>query len=103
VVPVIGGAWEFIEHGHNALAVDTFGPDGALEALGTLVSDRELLRTLQAGARATAARYSIVRAALSEYLAFERAHRARFTHPAGDQADVPAHVPAHVPALLRQE
>jgi GT2 family glycosyltransferase/glycosyltransferase involved in cell wall biosynthesis len=78
VVPTVGGAWEFVEHERNALAVDTLEPAGALEALGALMADRELLRRLQAGARATAARYSIARAALSEYLAFERAHRARF-------------------------
>jgi GT2 family glycosyltransferase len=78
VVPCVGGAWEFVEHGRNALAVDTFGAAGALEALGALVRDRELLRRLRQGARATAARYCNVRAALSEYLAFERAHRARF-------------------------
>ena len=78
VVPCVGGAWEFVQHGSNALAVDTFGSAGALEALGTLVRDRELLWRLKQGARATAARYGNVRAALSEYLAFERAHRARF-------------------------
>ena len=70
--------WEFVEHEHNALAVDTLEPAGALQALGALVADRELLRRLQANARATAERYSIMRAALSEYLVFERAHRARF-------------------------
>lgn len=83
VVPAVGGIWEFVEHERNALAVDTLESTGALQALGALVSDRELLRNLQANARATAARYSIVRAALSEYLAFERAHRVRF----GDLTD----------------
>ena len=79
VVPEIGGAWEFVEHERNALAVDTFDADGRARARSASSStDRELLRRLQAGARATAARYSIARAALSEYLAFERAHRARF-------------------------
>ena len=81
VVPAVGGAWEFVEHGRNALAVDTFGIDGALGALGALVEDRDLLRRLKAGASATAARYSIERAALSEYLAFDRAHRQRFGGP----------------------
>jgi hypothetical protein len=95
VVPAVGGAWEFVRHGRNALAVDTFGATGALGALGALVADRELLRRLQAGARATAARYSSVRAALSEYLAFERAHAARF---GGSARDAP-----HVPALVTPE
>ena len=89
IVPSVGGAWEFVEHGRNALAVDTFGSAGALDALSALVADRELLRRLQAGARATAARYSSVRAALSEYLAFERAHRARFGGSAQRAPDAP--------------
>ena len=78
IVPEVGGAWEFVEHERNALAVDTFDVAGALAALGALAADRELLLRLQNGARETAARYSNVRAALSEYLAFERAHRDRF-------------------------
>jgi O-antigen biosynthesis protein len=82
VVPAVGGAWEFVEHEHNALAVDTLEVSGALDALAGLVSDRELLRRLQTNAQATASRYSIVRAALSEYLAFERAYKARFGHSA---------------------
>ncbi len=90
VVPGVGGTWEFVQHGHNALAVDTFGPAGALEALGALVHDRELLRRLKEGARATAARYDNVRAALSEYLAFERAHRAHFGGPVEGVADTTA-------------
>jgi GT2 family glycosyltransferase/glycosyltransferase involved in cell wall biosynthesis len=78
VVPAVGGAWEFVEEGRNALAVDTFDSCGALEALSGLVGDRELLERLKEGARESAMRYSIERAALSEYLAFERAHRERF-------------------------
>jgi glycosyltransferase involved in cell wall biosynthesis len=88
VVPEVGGAWEFVEHARNALAVDTFTGAGALAALRTLVSDRELLSRLKHGARETSQRYSIERAALSEYLAFERAHRARFgdhTHRSADE------------------
>jgi O-antigen biosynthesis protein len=77
VVPAVGGVWEFVEHGVNALAVDTLEPAGALEALATLVADRELLGRLRKNAVSTASRYSIPRAALSEYLLFERAHRER--------------------------
>lgn len=78
VVPAVGGVWEFVEQRRNALAVDTLTPDGALQALGELVGDRALLEQLKAGARATAARHSAIRAALSEYVLFERAFRARF-------------------------
>jgi len=82
VVPNVGGVWEFVRQGQNALAVDTLSPEGALAALGALVSDRALLARLREGARETAARYSATRAALSEYVLFERAHRARFGEPA---------------------
>jgi len=81
LVPQVGGAWEFIEQGENGLAIDTLDPHSAVEALTSLAEDREQLGRLQAGARATAAPYSIARAALSEYLMFERAHRARFGGP----------------------
>jgi GT2 family glycosyltransferase/glycosyltransferase involved in cell wall biosynthesis len=78
VLPNVGGAWEFVEHGENALAVDTLESDGALAALRELAGDAELLARLQAGALRTAARHSVARAALSEYLLFERAHAERF-------------------------
>ncbi len=83
VVPNVGGVWEFVEHERNALAVDTLSPAGALQALGTLVADRGLLERMQAYALATAGRYSAIRAALSEYLLFKRAHGARFGEPVG--------------------
>jgi GT2 family glycosyltransferase/glycosyltransferase involved in cell wall biosynthesis len=83
VLPNVGGAWEFVEHGSNALAVDTLEPEGALAALRSLAGDAELLARLKAGALRTAAHHSIARAALSEYLLFERAHRERFGEPAG--------------------
>jgi hypothetical protein len=85
VVPNVGGTWEFVRQGENALAVDTLSPDGALAALGELASDRALLARLREGARETATRYSAIRAALSEYVLFERAHRARFGEPAAER------------------
>jgi glycosyltransferase involved in cell wall biosynthesis len=88
VVPAIGGASEFVEHGRNALVVDTFGTAHALAALRSLAGDRALLRSLKLRARETARRYSSVRAALSEYLAFERAHRTRFGGATARAADV---------------
>jgi O-antigen biosynthesis protein len=81
VVPSVGGIWEFVRNGENALAVDTLDGEDALAALSSLVSDRDLVGRLQANAVTTAARYSATRAALSEYLLFERAHRARFGEP----------------------
>ena len=78
VVPRRGGVWEFVEQGENALAIDTLDAREAIDAIGGLVTDRERLRRMQDGALATAARYSVMRASLSEYLVFEREHRLRF-------------------------
>jgi glycosyltransferase involved in cell wall biosynthesis len=78
VVPSLGGAWEFVEHRENAFAVDTLESEAALAALRELATDAELLARLRAGALRTAERHSVARAALSEYLLFERAHRERF-------------------------
>jgi GT2 family glycosyltransferase/glycosyltransferase involved in cell wall biosynthesis len=86
IVPNLGGAWEFVEHERNALAVDTLGAEGALAALRSLAQDAELLERLKSGALRTAARHSIARAALSEYLLFERAHRDRFGEDVGPAA-----------------
>jgi len=78
VVPRLGGAWEFVEDGVNAHAVDTLTPTGAIEVVSNLARDRDRLRRLQAAALRTAAGYSIGRAALSEYLLFSAEHARRF-------------------------
>lgn len=78
VVPRIGGACQFAEHNVNALTLDTMDPDSVARALLELAGDRERLGQLQANALGTAARYSVERAALSEYLLFEREYRRRF-------------------------
>ena len=78
VVPEIGGASEFVQNGVNALAVDTLDADAVFQAVVSLAQSRERLMQLRAAARETAARYSIVRASLSEYLLFERLHGQRF-------------------------
>lgn len=83
VVPRLGGAWEFVADGVNGCAVDTLAPDEAIEAVAALVGDRERLRALQAAGGETAARYSVTRAALSEYLVFSHEHARRF---GGDRA-----------------
>jgi glycosyltransferase involved in cell wall biosynthesis len=78
LVPRIGGAAEFVEHGVNALAIDSFDEGASYEALAELASDEERLRAMQRAAVETASGFSIVRAALSEYLLFDSEHRARF-------------------------
>lgn len=77
VVPRLGGVWEFAVDGVNARAVDTFEPSEAVEAIADLAGDRERLRATQEAALRTAARYSIDRAALSEYLVFAWEHARR--------------------------
>jgi GT2 family glycosyltransferase len=78
VVPRLGGCWEFAVDGVNARAVDTREPDEAVEAIAALAHDRLRLGEMQAAAVATAARYSIERAALSEHLLFSWEHARRF-------------------------
>ena len=78
IVPRLGGAWEFLEHGANGIAIDAFEPQQAYDAIASLIDDRERLGGLQTGAVETAARYSVLRAALSEYVVFAREHARRF-------------------------
>ena len=78
VVPRLGGVWEFAQDGQNLLAVDTLECDATFEAVAALVGDRERLAQLKTAARETASRYSILRAALSEYIVLRHAFRARF-------------------------
>jgi GT2 family glycosyltransferase len=78
VVPRLGGIWEFAVDGVNARAVDTLQPAKAVEAIVELAADLPRLREMQAAARTTAKRYSIDRAALSEYLLFSWEHARRF-------------------------
>jgi glycosyltransferase involved in cell wall biosynthesis len=80
VAPRLGGVWEFARDGENMLVVDTLDESAAFDALVSLIDDRARLSRLQASARETAARYSILRAALSEYVVFEQEHARRFGH-----------------------
>lgn len=78
VVPRLGGCWEFAVDGVNACAIDTFEADEAVEAIAGLATDRGRLRGMQEAAVRTAGRYSVDRAALSEYLVFSWEHARRF-------------------------
>lgn len=72
VVPRIGGAAQFVGHMENGLLVDTLDPGAVTGTLCLLADDPALTSTLQAAALEEAGRYSILRAALSEYTLFER-------------------------------
>ncbi|MGC1851312.1 MAG: glycosyltransferase, partial [Solirubrobacterales bacterium] len=72
IVPQIGGAAQFVSHEENGLLADTLSPAAVGEALKRLVEDSELRYRLQAAATEEARRYSVLRAALSEYALFAR-------------------------------
>jgi glycosyltransferase involved in cell wall biosynthesis len=82
VAPRLGGLWDFARNGENLLTVDTMDRDATFEAVAALVDDRQRLATLQAGARETASRYSILRAALSEYIVLRDAYQRRLSRTA---------------------
>ena len=77
VLPRIGGATEFARDGENCLLTDTWDVETTTAAVSRLVDDRALLARLQDEAVATAAGYSALRAALSEYALFCAEHRRR--------------------------
>jgi glycosyltransferase involved in cell wall biosynthesis len=65
VLPRLGGAVEYAVHGRNALLVDD--ADGAHAALATLIGDPERVEEMRRDGARTAARYSLTRAAVSQY------------------------------------
>lgn len=77
ILPRHGGAHEFAVDGHNGLLVDTADEEGTYERLVELIEDAERIRELQANALLTAQSYSVLRAALSEYVLFEHEHAQR--------------------------
>jgi GT2 family glycosyltransferase/glycosyltransferase involved in cell wall biosynthesis len=77
VMPVVGGVHEFAVHEHNSLLVDTLGDEPAFDALARLAVDRDLAAALKAQGLATAQRYSVLGASLSEYIAFANARQLR--------------------------
>jgi glycosyltransferase involved in cell wall biosynthesis len=78
VVPRRGGVWEFVEQDANAVVIDTLDRERAYAAVAALAADPDRLARLQAGAVQTAAGYSALRAAISEYVVMLHAFRARF-------------------------
>jgi glycosyltransferase involved in cell wall biosynthesis len=66
VLPRFGGADEYAVHRQNALVVDTADFDECLAAAGELIDDGALRARLRRAGYATAERYSIFQAALSE-------------------------------------
>jgi glycosyltransferase involved in cell wall biosynthesis len=70
VVPAIGGAWEFAESGVNALVCDTLDENSVHTAVAQLVDDAPLRKRLREAGLHAASRYSVERAAMSEFALF---------------------------------
>jgi GT2 family glycosyltransferase/polysaccharide pyruvyl transferase WcaK-like protein len=70
IAPAIGGAWEFVEPGVNALVCETHDEHDVSSAVTRLVEDAQLRQRLRAAGLGTAARYSVERAAMSEFALF---------------------------------
>ena len=73
VLPAVGGIYEYAVDGDNCLVVDTESVDDMSEALTRLVEDSGLRRRLKERGLATAARFDVVRASLSELSVFRLA------------------------------
>jgi GT2 family glycosyltransferase/glycosyltransferase involved in cell wall biosynthesis len=86
VLPVLGGTSEYAVHGENALLVDTSDIDACYDAARALIEHAGARQRLQEAGLATAAEYSIERAARSELDVLTRALLARSeraSHPVG--------------------
>ena len=70
VLPACGGVDEYAVAGVNALLVDTASFEETTAAVARLVGDRGLRERLAERALETAARYSVIRASLSELSVF---------------------------------
>ena len=73
VLPASGGVYEYAVDRHNARIVDTRSVGAAVVALQEIVEDDEERRQLQKHAIATASKYDILRASLSELSVFHAA------------------------------
>ena len=70
VLPDRGGADEYVVDGENAFLVDTASLQDITSTIARLVKDPSLLQEIKARSLETSARYSIMRASLSELAVF---------------------------------
>ena len=73
VLPAVGGIYEYAVDEDNCLVVDTESVDDMAQAVTRLVKDSVLRRRLKERGLATAARFDVVRASLSELSVFRLA------------------------------
>ncbi|MCY4057237.1 MAG: glycosyltransferase [Gammaproteobacteria bacterium] len=77
VLPARGGADEYVVDGENGFLVDTTSFEDMTSTIARLVEDRSLREQIKQRSLATAARYSIMRASLSELAVFRWAWTVR--------------------------
>lgn len=77
VLPARGGADEYVVDGENGFLVDTTSFEDMTSTIARLVEDRSLREKIKQRSLATAARYSIMRASLSELAVFRWAWTVR--------------------------
>lgn len=70
IVPATGGAWEFAQHDVNALVCETLDETDGFSAASRFIEDMPLRKRLRQAGLGTAARYSVERAAMSEFALF---------------------------------
>jgi O-antigen biosynthesis protein len=78
MLPEVGGAVEYARDGVNSMLVDTGDLPACLSVIVGLARDRRRLKRLQDKAAKTAAGYSALGAAVSEYVLFRDRHRRSF-------------------------
>ena len=86
VLPARGGADEYVVDGENAFLVDTESFEHMTSTIARLIKDRSLREMIRERSLATAARYSVMRASLSELAVFRWAWVVR--SDAGSHGDV---------------
>jgi glycosyltransferase involved in cell wall biosynthesis len=102
VLPAFGGTDEYAVDRQNALVVDTSDFDACLAAATELIEDAGLRGRLRRAGYATAERYSIFQAALSEVTVFReglRARRRAWIPPSAPDSLVPALTGSRKPRL----
>ena len=91
VLPAVGGIYEYAVDGDNCLAVDTTSVDDMASALTRILQDSKLRARLKERGLATAARFDIARASLSELSVFRVASALQARNRSADSATYRRH------------
>ena len=91
VLPAVGGIYEYAVDGDNCLAVDTSSVDDMASALTRILQDSKLRARLKERGLATAARFDVARASLSELSVFRVATALQARNRSADSATYRRH------------